>query len=83
MLATVLKRISTVYFNPLMDHEVNLVDHGSIKKKKKTELKKYQTVSYRVKVLFHDSLISELLIETKHRHMCTVGLVNVFFYCES
>ena len=33
MLATVLKRISTVYFNPLMDHEVNLVDHGSIKKK--------------------------------------------------
>lgn len=64
-----------MYFNPLMDHEVNLVDHCSIKK----ELKKYQTVSYRVKVLFYDSLISELLIETKHRHMCTVGIVNVFF----
>ena len=40
MLATVLKRISTVYFNPLMDHEVNLVDHGSIKKKKKNRIKK-------------------------------------------
>lgn len=25
------------------------------------------------------TLISELLIETKHRHMCTVGIVNVFF----
>lgn len=64
-----------------MDHEVNLVDHCSIKKEKK-ELK-YQTVSYRVKVLFYDSLISELLIETKHRHMCTVGIMNVFFIVRS
>ena len=23
--------------------------------------------------------LSELLTETKHRHMCTVGIVNVFF----